>query len=96
MPTARIRNGELTVPLSDDVQEKLGLRDGDELEAHIFNGGLSLTPTSAEARGRAWDNIVSIIDQVRLRSGQQPLTEDEIVEEVKAYRRARRARAAHD
>jgi bifunctional DNA-binding transcriptional regulator/antitoxin component of YhaV-PrlF toxin-antitoxin module len=96
MPTVRIRNGELTIPLSEELREKLGLQDGDEVEAHVFNGSISLKPKSPEARERAWDRIFSIIDEVRLRPGQLPMTEEEIAEEVKAFRRARRARRPHD
>jgi bifunctional DNA-binding transcriptional regulator/antitoxin component of YhaV-PrlF toxin-antitoxin module len=95
MPKARVRNGELTLPLSDEIREKLDIRDGDELEAHVFKGSVSFTPTSPAARERAWEDIFSIIDKVRLRPGQRSLTEDEIVAEVRAVRRARRARQ-HD
>ena len=53
LPTARIRNGVLTLPLSEEIQEKLDVRDGDELEVHVFKGSVSFTPKSAEARERA-------------------------------------------
>ena len=96
MPKAHIRNGELTIPLSDEIREKLDVRDGDELEAHVFKGSVSFTPKSADARERAWERIFSIIDQVRVLPGQSPLTDEEIVEEVHAVRRARRARQQHD
>jgi len=95
MPKARSRNGELTLPLSDEIREKLDIRDGDELEAHVFQGSVSFTPTSPAARQRAWGDIFAVIDKVRLRPGERPLTEDEIVAEVHAVRRARRARQ-HD
>ena len=36
MPKAHIRNGTLTIPLTDEIREKLDVRDGDELEAHVF------------------------------------------------------------
>ena len=87
MPKAHIRNGELTIPLTDEIREKLDVHDGDELEAHVFKGSVSFTPKSADARERAWERIFSIIDQVQLRPGQSPLTDDEIVEEVHAVRR---------
>jgi len=96
MPKAHIRNGELTIPLSDEIRERLDVHDGDELEAHVFEGSLTVTRTTPEARRQAGDRILAIIDKVRLRPGQQPLTEDEIVEEVHAVRRARRARQQHD
>ncbi len=96
MPKAHIRNGELTIPLSDEIREKLELRDGDELEAHVFKGSVSFTPTSPEARERAWERIFSVIDRVHIRPGQPEMSSEEveqmIVDEVKAVRRARRAR----
>lgn len=96
MPKAHIRNGELTIPLSDKIREKLDVRDGDELEAHVFEGSLTVTRTTAEARRQAGARILATIDKVRLRPGQQPLTEAEIVEEVHAVRHARRVRQQHD
>lgn len=95
MPKARIRNGELTIPLSDELREKLDVRDGDELEAHVFPGSVVLRSTSPDARERAWERIFSIIDQVRPTPEQaaKPIeqVEEEIVEYVKETRRARRA-----
>jgi hypothetical protein len=96
MPKAHIRDGELRLPLTDDIREKLDVHEGDELEAHVFKGSVSFTPKSADARERAWERIFSIIDQVQLRPGQQPMTEEEIVEAVHEVRRARRARQPHD
>jgi len=93
MPKAYIRNGELTIPLTDEIREKLDVHDGDELEAHLFNGSVSFTPKSTEARERAWGRLFALIDQVRLLPGQSPLTDEDIVEEVHAVRRARRAAA---
>ena len=100
MPKAHIRNGELTLPLSDEMREKLDVRDGDELEAHVFKGSVSFTPTSPDARERAWERIFSLIDQVHVRPGQPEMSIEEveqmIVDEVKAVRRARRSRQQHD
>jgi len=96
MPKAHIRNGALTIPLTDEIREKLDVREGDELEAHIFKGSVSFTPKSSAARERAWEDLFSIIDRVRLRPGKQPLSEDEIAAEVKAVRRTRRARQRHE
>jgi hypothetical protein len=93
MPKAYIRNGELTIPLTDEIREKLDVHDGDELEAHVFNGSVSFTPKSTDARERAWERLFAVIDQVRLRPGHRPLTDEEIVEEVHAVRRARRGTA---
>jgi bifunctional DNA-binding transcriptional regulator/antitoxin component of YhaV-PrlF toxin-antitoxin module len=94
MPKARIRNGQLTIPLSDEIREKLGVRDGEELEAHAFPGSLVLRPASPDARERAWERICAITEQVRVRPGQPEMSIDEveqmIVDEVKAVRRSRR------
>ena len=99
MPKAEIHDGKLTIPLSDEIREKLDLRDGDEVEAHIVKGAVVLRPASAGARERTWERIFSIIDQVRLRPGQPAMTAEQveqmIVNEVKAVRRAQRDRQ-HD
>jgi bifunctional DNA-binding transcriptional regulator/antitoxin component of YhaV-PrlF toxin-antitoxin module len=96
MAKAHIRNGELTISLSDEIREKLNLREGEELQAHVLEDGLIVTRTSPDARRRAGERLLEIIDRVRLRPGQKPLTEEDIVEEVHAVRRARRARQQHD
>jgi hypothetical protein len=96
MPKAHIRNGELTIPLSAQMREKLAVRDGDELEAHVFEGSLTVTRTTPGARQQAGERILATIDSVRLRRGQRAMTDQEIVEEVHAVRRARRARPRHD
>lgn len=95
MPKAHIPNGELTIPLSDEIREKLGLQDGDELEAHVFPGSLVVRSASASARERVWERICAITDQV-LPTPEQPVkpieqVEDEIVGYVKETRRALRA-----
>lgn len=94
MPKVRVRNG--AIPLTDEIREKLGVHEGDELEAHVFKGSVSFTPKSSDARERAWQRIFSVIDRVELRPGQSPMTEEEIVEAVHEVRRARRARQQHD
>ena len=90
MPKAKVRDGNLTIPLSDALREKLDLHDGDEIEAHILPGNVILRPVSGEARERAWERIFSMIDQVHLRPGQPEMTAEEIeemiVDEVKAVR----------
>jgi bifunctional DNA-binding transcriptional regulator/antitoxin component of YhaV-PrlF toxin-antitoxin module len=96
MPKAHIRNGELTIPLSEEIREKLDVRDGDELEAHVFEGSLTVTRTTLEARRQAGERILATIDRIGLRRGKRPLSEEEIVEEVHAVRRTRRARPKHD
>jgi hypothetical protein len=53
------------------------VHDGDEVEARVFDGGISLRLKSTAARERAWDRIFSIIDEVRLRPGQSPMTDED-------------------
>ena len=100
MPKAHIRNGELTIPLSDEIREKLDVHDGDELEAHVFPGSVVFRPASPDARERAWERIFSIIEQVHPTPEQaaKPIeqVEQEIVDYVKETRRARRTRQKHD
>jgi hypothetical protein len=100
MPKARIHNGELRIPLSDEIREKLDVHDGDELEVHVFKGSVALTPASSDLRERAWQRIFAIIDQVRARHGQPEMSPEEVEqmidEEVKAVRRAQRTREIRD
>jgi hypothetical protein len=92
---ARIRNGELTIPLSDEMREKLGVKDGDELEVHVFPGSVVFRTTSPDGRERASERIGAIIGRVRPTPAQaaKPIeqVEEEIVEYVKETRRALRA-----
>ena len=96
MPKAHIRDGELRIPLTDDIREKLDVQEGEELETHVFADSLTVTRTTPEARRRAGERILKLIDEVRLQPGQPPMSPEEldrmIDEEVKAYRRERRSR----
>ena len=100
MPKARIRDGELHIPLSDEIREKLDVHDGDELDAHVFKGSVTFTPASSDLPEQAWQRIFAIIDQVQMRTGVPEMSSDEvermIEEEVKRVRRARRIRRQHD
>jgi hypothetical protein len=100
MPKAHIRNGALTIPLTDEIREKLDVREGEELDAHVFKGSVTFTRTTDEARRQAGQRIVELIDQVRVRPGQPEMPPEEVEqmidEEVKAVRRARRNRQQHD
>ena len=89
---AHIRNRALTIPLTDEMREKLDVHEGEELEAHVFEDSLTIFRVSAEARQRAGKRLNEILSRVRLRSGEEPMSEDEIVEMVHDVRRARRAR----
>jgi bifunctional DNA-binding transcriptional regulator/antitoxin component of YhaV-PrlF toxin-antitoxin module len=99
VPKAHIRNGQLTVPLSEEIREKLGVREGDELEAHVFPGSLILHSASPVSRERAWERICAITDEVRPMPAQaaKPIerVEDEIAGYVSETRRAMRAARKH-
>lgn len=96
MPKARIRNGELTIPLSEEIREKLDVHEGDELEAHVFPGSVVFRTSSPDAREQAWQRIMSVTARVRPTREQaaKPIeqAEQEIVDAVKETRRARRDR----
>lgn len=94
MLKVHIHDGELRIPLTDDVREKLAVHEGEELDAHVFNGSMTLTRTSAEARQQAGARILALIDQVRVRQDQPVLSEEDadrlVDEEVREHRRSRR------
>lgn len=100
MPKAHIRNGELRIPLSDEIREKLDVHDGDELDAHVFKGSVTFTPASSDLRERAWQRIFSIIDRVHVRAGLLEMSAEEVEqminEEVRAARHARGGRQQDD
>ena len=97
MPKAHIQDGELRILLTDDMREKLGVQEGEELNAHVFEGSVMFTRAGKEARREAWDRIHSLIGSVEVRPGQPDMTEEEVNqvvdEEVKAYRRERRSQS---
>jgi hypothetical protein len=82
MPKAHIRNGALTIPLSDEIREKPDVRDGEELQTHVYKGSLTVTRTTAEACQSASDSVLATIDLVRRRRGKPAMTDEEIVEEI--------------
>ncbi len=96
MPRAHIKDGALTIPLSDEIREKFNVHEGEELNALVFEDSLTVIRTTPEAHRRAGERLSEIIGRVQLRPGRKPLTDDEIVEEVHAVRRARRPRLQHD
>src|SRR5215203_79682 len=100
MPKALIRNGALTIPLTDEIREKLDVREGDELEAHVFPGSVVVRTASQGAREAAWQRIFSITDAVQPTPERalKPIdeVEEEIVEAVKETRRALRDSKQHE
>jgi bifunctional DNA-binding transcriptional regulator/antitoxin component of YhaV-PrlF toxin-antitoxin module len=94
MPRVETKEGRLTIPVSDEVREKLGLHDGNDLAAHVVGDSVVYTPATPDARERAWQRILSITDEVRPTPEQatKPIdvAEQDIVDNVHAFRRARR------
>jgi hypothetical protein len=93
MPKAHIRDGELHIALSDEMREKLAVHEGEELEAHVFEGSVTFTRTTENARRQAGARILDLLDHVRVRSGEPELSpaqaEQMIDEEIKVVRRSR-------
>lgn len=93
MPKAHIHDGALTIPLTDEIRERLDVHEGDEIEAQMFGRNVVLRSASPDARERAWERLFAVIDQVRVRPGQPEMTAEEvdrlIDEEIKAAHRAR-------
>jgi hypothetical protein len=96
MPKAHIHDGALTIALTDELRERLEVHEGEELDAHVFKGGVTFTRTTHEARRHAGQRILELVDQVRVRPGQPEMSpaavEQMIDAKVKAVRRARRKR----
>jgi AbrB family looped-hinge helix DNA binding protein len=100
MALVKVRErGEITLPRK--VQEALGLRAGDDLEALVVEGGVLLKPVSASDRRAAWKTAEQAMNSVRyVGPGPEP-SDDEVMEEavrvVKAVRKemAREKRAGH-
>jgi hypothetical protein len=100
MPKAHIHNGALTLPLTEELRATLEVHEGEELDAHVFKGGVTFTRTTDEARREAGQRLLALVDQVRVRPGQpemSPEAVDNMIDtEGRAVRRARRNRPRHD
>lgn len=90
MPLVRLRKeAQLTLPV--DVRKALKVKEGDYLEAEIVKDGVLLKPVTIAHRKAAWRAAMKAAASVRdskpkkMRSGASDT--DEIVREVKAYRR---------
>ena len=94
MPKAHIQDGELRIPLTDAMRERLGVREGEELNAHVLEGSVMFTRASAVARREAGERILRLTGRIETRPGQPEMSEEEVNqlvdEEVKAYRHERR------
>src|SRR5258708_36389096 len=97
MPKAHIRDGELRLPLTNDLRAKLDVHEGEELTAHVFEGSVTFTRTTDDARHQAGRRVAALLEQIQLRPGQPEMSEEDVDqmvdEEVKAYRRDRRNRS---
>jgi len=93
MPKVELREGQLAIPVSDELRERLNLHSGDELSTQVIEDSVVFTSRSPDARERAWRRINAVTDQVRPTPEQarKPIAdaEQEIVDEVKATRRSR-------
>jgi hypothetical protein len=94
MPKAEIRDGRLMLPLSDELREKLDVHEGDEFEAQVFAGSVTFTRSKPNARRRAGERILAIIDEVRPTPNQASKSVDQVEEEIVDYVKETR-RAAH-
>lgn len=90
MTLMRVRRAaQLTLPA--DIRQALNVQEGDYLEASITPEGVLLKPVSVVQRERAWQRILEATAQVKDSDPGKPLNveeiEQQIVEDVKAYRR---------
>ena len=94
MPKAHIQDGELRIRLTDDIREKLGVREGEELNAHVLEGSVTFTRAGGAARREAGKRILALTERIGARPGQPDMSEEEvnqmINEEAEAYRHDRR------
>lgn len=81
------RAAQITLPA--EARKALRVKEGDYLEAEIVEGGVLLRPVSVIDRSRAWDELMSIINEPK---GIDPALSDEkfmeeIVEDIHQARR---------
>jgi AbrB family looped-hinge helix DNA binding protein len=84
-----LRGGQLTLPA--EARKALRLAEGDYLEAEVVQGGVMLKPVAVVDRGKAWDDLMAIIDEPKWRGPGPEPSDDELLEladeEVHALRR---------
>ena len=94
MPLTKVtRNGQVTLPVS--VRQALQVKEGDYLEAEVVEGAVRLRPVAVVDRGKAWDDLMTIVNRPKwVGPGPEP-SEDElmetIVDEIHAVRAAKDA-----
>ena len=81
------RAAQITLPA--EARQRLGIREGDYLEAEVTDKGVLLKPVSVVEREKAWEELMEIVDTPKWR---EPMTlspeeeEEMIFEEVEAFR----------
>ena len=92
--------GHLTIPVTDDVREKLSLRLGDELIAQVIEGSIVYTPAKYMAADGTWNRLIAVTARVTPTpdQAQKPsdLEEQEILAEIHTVRRAMRGTTGHN
>ena len=83
------RAAQITLPA--EARQRLGIREGDYLEAEVTDRGVLLKPVSVIEREKAWDDLMAIINEPKwIGPGPEP-SDDELLEmaneEIHAMRR---------
>ena len=83
------RAAQITLPA--EVREKLGISDGDYLEAEVTDEGVLLKPVSVVERKKAWERVFKAMETVEYVGPEPEPGEDEVMEmvvsEIQAMRR---------
>ncbi len=91
MSLVRIEN-EFQIVIPEAVRDQIGVKVGDTLELTVEQGKITLTPTSLVSRAYALvppSAALRMMQESAQQSGTSDLTQDEIDEEIAAYRRER-------
>ena len=90
MALVRVRRAaQITLPA--EIREKLGVSEGDYLEAKVTDEGVLLKPVSVVERKKAWERVFRAMESVEYVGPEPEPGEDEVmemvVEEIHAMRR---------
>lgn len=84
-----LRGGQLTLPA--ETRKALQLSEGDYLEAAVVDGEVRLRPVAVIDRQKAWDDLMTLIDEPKWRGpGPEPSDEEVLAmadDEIHALRR---------